>query len=291
MDFLLTTPIPIHAVFITKFLQAILPNFGLICLFSLPLLFGLGASGNYNILYYPLVLVVLAAMALSAASLSALLVMLIVRLAPARRVAEIIGFATATISIICSQTGQFARFSNLSKIQTKGSLAALSNLAAPWSPLAWAGQGLVGIGNGKWLSGSGYLLLSLGLAGLVFVGTLNIAEHLYYSGWARVQVSSHKKRPIRSADSPAPTSQLSIFTRGFIPPAIRAIIYKDSLVLRRDLRNLSQLVTPLILGVIYAVSLVRAGGSISAGQGDTPVFVLQTLRSGLSYGDLSFLYS
>jgi ABC-2 type transport system permease protein len=286
MDFLLATPVPIHAVFITKLLQAILPNFGLICLFSLPLLFGLGASGNYNFLYYPFVVIVLAALSLSAASLSALLVMLIVRLFPARRVAEIIGFATATLSIICSQSGQFARYSNLSRIQTNGGLTTLTNLTPPWSPLAWAGQGLIGIGTGNWLVGAGYLVLSLGLAGLVFVGTLNIAEHLYYSGWARVQVSSRKKRPIRTVNSSGSTSRLTIFTRGMIPPAIRAIVYKDSLVLRRDLRNLSQLVTPLILGVIYAVSLVRAGGSAPASQSNTPSFILQTLRSGLSYGDL-----
>jgi ABC-2 type transport system permease protein len=286
MDFLLATPIPIHAVFITKLLQAILPNFGLICLFSLPLLFGLGASGNYNFLYYPFVVIVLAALSLSAASLSALLVMLIVRLFPARRVAEIIGFATATLSIICSQSGQFARYSNLSRIQTNGSLTTLTNLIPPWSPLAWAGQGLIGIGTGNWLAGAGYLVLSLGLAGLIFVGTLNIAEHLYYSGWARVQVSSHKKRPIRTVSSSNSTSRLTIFTRGFIPPAIRAIVLKDSLVLRRDLRNLSQLVTPLILGVIYAVSLVRAGGSVPANQSNAPGFILQTIRSGLSYGDL-----
>ena len=130
------------------------------------------------------------------------------------------------------------------------------------------------------------MILSLGLAGLVFVGTLNIAERLYYSGWARVQVSSHKKRTIRTAHSPVPTSQFAVATRSFIPPVIGAIIHKDSLVLRRDLRNLSQLVTPLILGVIYAVSLVRAGGNVPTDRGDTPTFILTTLRSGLSYGDL-----
>lgn len=162
----------------------------------------------------------------------------------------------------------------------------LSNLASPWSPLAWAGQGLVSVGSGQWLAGAGYLILSLGLAGLVFAGTLNIAEHLYYSGWARVQVSSHKKRPARAVRSAAPTSRFTNAARNLIPPAIRAIIHKDSLVLSRDLRNLSQLVTPLILGVIYAVSLVRAGGNVSTSPNETPTFILQTLRSGLSYGDL-----
>ncbi len=55
MDFLLSSPIPIRAVFITKLMQAVLPNFGLIALFGLPVLFGLGISGGYNFLYYPLV--------------------------------------------------------------------------------------------------------------------------------------------------------------------------------------------------------------------------------------------
>ena len=58
MDFLLAAPVPIRAVFIAKLLQAVLPNFGLIALFGLPVLFGLGMSEGYNLLYYPLVLLV-----------------------------------------------------------------------------------------------------------------------------------------------------------------------------------------------------------------------------------------
>ena len=42
MDFLLSAPIPLRAVFVSKLLQAILPNLGVIALFGLPLLFGSG---------------------------------------------------------------------------------------------------------------------------------------------------------------------------------------------------------------------------------------------------------
>ena len=63
MDFLLSAPVPIRAVFISKLLQAILPNFGLVVLFGLPVLYGLGASRGYNLLYFPLVLIVLIALA------------------------------------------------------------------------------------------------------------------------------------------------------------------------------------------------------------------------------------
>jgi hypothetical protein len=87
MDFLLSSPVPIRAVFVTKLLQAVLPNFGLITLFGLPVLYGLGLAGHYNILYYPLVLLTMIALALAAAGLSGLLVMLVARVFPARRAA------------------------------------------------------------------------------------------------------------------------------------------------------------------------------------------------------------
>ena len=69
MDFLLSTPVPIRAVFMAKLLQAIVPNLALICLFALPVLFGLGLRPATTSLYYPLVLLVLAALALAAAGL------------------------------------------------------------------------------------------------------------------------------------------------------------------------------------------------------------------------------
>src|SRR5690554_5779944 len=47
MDFLLTAPVPIRAVFVSKMLQAILPSFGLTALLGLPVLFGLGLAAGY----------------------------------------------------------------------------------------------------------------------------------------------------------------------------------------------------------------------------------------------------
>ena len=67
MDFLLSTPVPIRAVFIAKLLQAVLPNVALIALFGLPILFGLGISSGYAAVYYPLVVLVMIALALAAA--------------------------------------------------------------------------------------------------------------------------------------------------------------------------------------------------------------------------------
>jgi hypothetical protein len=52
-----------------------------------------------------------------------------------------------------------------------------------------------------------------------------------------------------------------------LPAPFVALVVKDVKVLRRDLRNLSQLITPIILGVVYTFSLVGGArrGPVSSG--------------------------
>jgi len=285
MDFLLSAPLPIRAVFVTKLLQAILPNFGLICAFSLPVLFGLGASSGYNALYYPFVLLALSALTLAAAGLASLLVMAVVRVFPARRVAEVLGFVGAVASFLFSQTGQFARFGNVNQGQATLALRSLERFNNPWSPLAWAGRGLVDLGEGHWVAGFGYLTLSIGLAALIFGLALTTAERLYYTGWAGMQSIRRKKKTLKATRSTA-SGALGAGAARLIPPAMRAIVVKDSFVLRRDLRNMSQLVTPLILGIVYAIMFLRSGGQPPPGRGEAPAWFMEAARNLLVYGNV-----
>jgi ABC-2 type transport system permease protein len=290
MDFLLATPLPVRSVFLAKLLQAVLPNFGLICLFALPLLWGLGAAGQYHFLYYPLAVVLLAALALAAASLSSLLVMVVARTFPARRVAEVIGFVVAISSFLCSQSGNLFRGSDVTPDQLQAGIQGLTRLNSLWSPLAWIGQGLVLFGEGKIFAGSGLLLLALVLMGGVFYGTLITAERLYYSGWARMQAGGRRKKTSSGrqeknhAQRRQRASGVGLFVNR-IPASIRAIMVKDFRMLRRDLRNLSQLVTPLILGLVYTVMLLRSR-TAPVGQDEAPSWVTSLLQTGFNYGDV-----
>src|SRR5215212_7419028 len=154
MDFLLATPVPVRAVFIAKLLQAVLPNFALFSLFGIPMLFGLGISNGYNLGYYPLVIVLMIFLALAASGLSSLLVMLVVRVLPPRRAAEILGFIGAMFAFLCSQMGNLANTfgENIDFSGTRlAGLLFLSNIR--WLPLNWAGLGLVEVGKGQWLPG------------------------------------------------------------------------------------------------------------------------------------------
>jgi len=73
---------------------------------------------------------------------------------------------------------------------------------------------------------------------------------------------------------------------GIVASPIRGIIKKDFMVLRRDLRNLSQLVTPIIFGVIYASMFLSRGGELPAGRSEAPTWFMTTFRSLLSYGNI-----
>ncbi len=291
MDFLLTSPVPIRAVFSAKLLQAVLPNFGLISLFGLPVLFGLGISGHYNLLYYPLVLMIMIALTLAAAGLASLLVMLVTRIFPARRVAEVLGFLTATLTILCSQTGNltqsFEHSVNVSEGQVGTLMAQLTRFNNPWLPLAWAGRGLVDLGEGRWLSGLLLVGLTLGLCAVAFSFALATAERWYYTGWAGMQIVARRKKAARAARAALEVeARPTTLLERLLPAPVRGIISKDFLVLRRDLRNMSQLITPFIFGVIYAVMLLRGDGP-SAGQGEAPAFFMNSLRALFSFGNVA----
>jgi ABC-2 type transport system permease protein len=62
---------------------------------------------------------------------------------------------------------------------------------------------------------------------------------------------------------------------------------KDFALLRRDLRNLSGMITPIIMGIIYAVVLVRGGGGPMPGRIAGPDTFLQGFRELTVFGDVA----
>jgi ABC-2 type transport system permease protein len=287
MDFLMSAPLPIRAVFISKLVQALLPNFGIMCLFTLPILFGLGISGHYYFLYYPVVVLVLVLISLTAAALASLMVMVAARFVPARRLAEVLGFVVGTFFFVFSQSARFMNF-DVNDQQMTSMLKMTGRFNQPWSPLAWTGRGLVALGKSDWVHAAGFLAATLLVTGLVFTVSLWVSERLYYTGWSNLQ--NNRRRPkakiaARSAEVRREKPQ-NPFTR-WVPPSIRAILVKDTLVYRRDLRNTSKLITPLILGVVYAISMLSSGGRGFEGQGEAPAWFMDTLSSLMVFGDVA----
>lgn len=275
MDFLITSPLPMRSVFLAKLIEAILPSFALFCAFTLPVLFGLGSSSGYNLLYYPLLLLMMALLALAAGGIAAVLVMSVVRLVPAKRVAEVLGFVGAMFSVLIGQSGQLVRFVDPDSANVTQTLTTLSSLTPDWSPFTWAGRGLVSVGQGEWAVGLGLSALALLLAGGVFGGMLQLSEYLYYTGWSSMQGTARRKkqREPRAAvrEERGPLSKL-------IPRPMRGLLAKDFLLLRRDPRNYANLLTPLIVGFVLLFTTQGGGRRTEA------MFTNLGLRDLESYG-------
>jgi ABC-2 type transport system permease protein len=291
MDFLMSAPVPIRAVFIAKMVQALLPNFIILCLLTLPTLFGLGISSDYHFPYYPCVVLVLMMITLTAASVASLLVLVVARVFPPRRVAEVLGLVIGLTVLVGSQTMRFANldFSHVDEQHMSGIAKVILRFNSPWSPLAWAGRGLTGLGKGEWLASMALLAAPVILACIFFGFALATSEQLYHTGWANVQ-SSHRKSKTKIAARPAAQAEIGNKPNpltSLLPAPVRAILVKDFRLCRRDLGNLSGLLSPLILGIIYAIGLLRSQGQMPQGRGHAPAGFIQAGNAILGYGDIA----
>jgi hypothetical protein len=294
MDFLMSAPLSIRTVFVAKLVQAVVPNFCILCIVTLPLLFGLGISSGYGFSYYPLVVLVLASITLEAAALASLLVLLVVRFFPPRRVAEVLGFVVGISFFILSQSGRFADFDRVDDRQITRLLIFTERLDQAWSPLAWAGRGLVELGKSQWLPALALLTASLFIAGLIFCVALAASERLYYTGWASLKTDRRKSKKKAgvgrspSSDTAASFGKLDFIGR-LIPLPVLAVLVKDLRLLRRDLSNLSSLLFPIILGVVYAVSLLRSGGKFPEGRGEAPPAFIEAGEAMMNYAGIGLV--
>jgi ABC-2 type transport system permease protein len=264
LDRLMFAPVDRRAVFVAKLLDGMAWYYAILAALAAPALVAYGRALGYGPAYYVLALVALLGTPLFPAGLSALLVMLVVRVAPARRVREVLGLAAALAGVSCSVAGQTSRVWARRLFAPAGGAASPGELlgqvqgfvAAPLPPVL-AGSGLAAAGHGDLALAarelSAFFLLTFG----VFAGCVVVADTLYASGWVRLQSSGRARRG-RAAQRARQPGWLGR------APAALAVAIKDWQAFPRDLRSLPQLLAPLIVLPAVYYNLV-AGGSRRSG--------------------------
>jgi hypothetical protein len=262
LDLLLLAPVPTRAVFVVKLFAGLVVPYLVLFVLLGPALVGYGAGLGYGLVYYLALLVVLALFPLLPAALGVVLVMAVVRVVPARRAREIVGLlgvlAGASWYVVSQLGGRVA--AQLATVQTVTTISQLDN---PLLPSAWAGRALVAAGRGDGaalaLYGGVFVAASLGLFG----GCVWLAERLYYIGWTNMAAQGGTVRRRAADDGPradrdrwfGPVFRL---LSSALPPESRAILRKDLRSFPRDLRNLQQLIFPLIMAGVWIFQLVTA---------------------------------
>ncbi|HEU5318754.1 MAG TPA: hypothetical protein VFX49_21755 [Chloroflexota bacterium] len=251
---LMAAPVQRRAVFVAKLLDGMQWYYAVVAVAAGPALVAYGMGLGYGPLYYALGLLALLGTPLLPAGIAALLVMVVVRFAPASRVREFLGLTAALVGVSCSVAGQTFRLWSRQAAGFGGGIPARGRereeLAAFLEtirgvvdlpiPSLVAGRGLAAAGRGDIVGAVAgtavFLLLTFGF----FAVCVLAAETLYEAGWTRMQGSgvARRRRVVERAAA----------SDGWLAnaPAAVAVAIKDWRVFPRDLTSYRQLLAPLI---------------------------------------------
>ena len=252
---LVVAPVRIRDIFVARLVMAMNANLLISAVLAAGVV-GLGIGAGAPFIYYPMVLLLIAAQVLAVTALQAALISVIVRWVPARMARDV---AAAVAGL--AGAGLYLGW-NLSLRQTFGrrgrpDVSTIASFVRPidWLPTTWPAHALNAAVAGKvaaalaWLLGALVLsALLVAMAGLLYERTLLSGMGIF--GGATFAWRRKVERPTRPSTA-----------RGAGSPAL-AIARKDWLGFRRDVRRLTRLVPALLLplGYIAAFSQGRTLG-------------------------------
>jgi len=252
---LVVAPVRMRDIFVARLVMAMNANLLISAVLAAGVV-GLGIGAGAPFVYYPMVLLLIAAQVLAVTALPAALISVSVRWGPARMARDV-----AAAGAGLAGAGLYLGW-NLSLRQTFGrrgrpDVSTIASFVRPidWLPTTWPAHALNAAVAGKvaaalaWLLGALVLsALLVAMAGLLYERTLLSGMGIF--GGATFAWRRKVERPTRPSTA-----------RGAGSPAL-AIARKDWLGFRRDVRRLTRLVPALLLplGYIAAFSQGRTLG-------------------------------
>ncbi|MFV9506801.1 MAG: putative ABC transporter permease subunit, partial [Oscillochloridaceae bacterium umkhey_bin13] len=252
---LLVTPLPMRVIFIAKFFGGLTPQYAWVLVMFWPAMAGYGHGMGYGPIFHLAAFAALLLAPLITAGLSALLLMLVVRIVPPARARLLINLTGSLVGLSFILLSQLTVFWAPQVARTEN-LGLLLLADQPFWPSAWAGRALVAAGEGDLATLIVYGGLFATTALTIFSGCLIMAERLYHTGWSSLADQAQTRRktpghrpkwawlaPLRAVLQP-------------IPAQARAILTKEVRLLTRDLRNLQLLIFPGVMLILWGVQFV-----------------------------------
>lgn len=253
LELLLVAPLPMRTIFIAKFFDGLTPQYGWVLVLFWPAMAGYGHGMGYGPTFHLSAVVALLLAPLITAGLSALLLMLVVRIVPPTRARLLINLAGSLVGVSFFLLSQLTVFWAPQVARTEN-LGLLLLADQPFWPSAWAGRALVAAGEGEFATLLVYGGLFATTALTIFSSCLIIAEWLYYTGWSKL-ADRGQARPQRTT-SRRPRTWLAPLLRTLIAPfpvQVQAIFTKEWCLLTRDLRNLQLLIFPGVMLILWSI--------------------------------------
>ncbi len=256
MELLFSAPIRTEAVMTAKLVSRLPGTILITLILTIPALIAFGITTGLGLPFYFAGTIALLLAPLFGLSAGALLAMLIVRVLPAQRVSEYLGAASIMLGVIMAMAFQLPRLlrdgDSIDPQAAEALTSVVASLESVPLPSMWAGQGLVDLAQGRFLSAVSSLSLYLLMTAGFFALTVLLANKLYLNGWLRMQGSGIT----RSGYS----EQAGIFGSGSVAAGIAT---KDWLMRLRDARQLAGLVSGLVFAVFFSFIMLRPGSDQS----------------------------
>ena len=252
---LMSSPIRLANIFVSKFVQTLLYSSWMVVLFGLPIFIAFGQVQRATPAYYIWLIPTLLPFLIIPAGLGILCTMLLMRYFPARQAHKAL-----TVLSVCFMAAlvMFIRFLRPERLVREAPdellVQFLDSLKAPDLPLlpsTWAAKALLAGSHATPGDAVGPVVLLWGGALLMFALTVWVASQVYYTGWSGGSTAVRGSTPRRSWR----VERVLVPVLHRCTPATRGLVLKDLKLFFRDPAQWSQLLLLGALAVIYLYNI------------------------------------
>jgi ABC-2 type transport system permease protein len=252
---LMSSPLRLTNVFISKFVQTLLYSSWMVLLFGCPIFIAFGQIQRATQAYYVWLIPTILPFLVIPAGLGMLCTMLLMRYFPARQthkaltVLSVCFMAALVVLIRLLRPERLVR-----EAPDEILLQFLDNLKTPDFPLlpsTWAAKALLAGSGATPGAAIGHVVLLWGGAVVIFALTVWVASQVYYTGWSGGYTAVRGSTPRRSWQ----VERLLIPMLRYCTPVIRGLVLKDFKLFFRDPAQWSQLLLLGALAVIYLYNI------------------------------------
>lgn len=246
LQLLNSMPVPSHKIFIARWIESTLDSSWMVIVFTLPVFIAYGVVYQAGPFFYGNIVMSILTLSLIAASISVILVMIVVNFVPANRMRNIFIFVGLCLFLILFFAFRFLRPERLVDPEVfSTTLLYLKSLKAPspaYLPSTWAFDSIKASLSNQMKQGIFHGALSLTFTGVMVCLAIVISDAVYFKGLSKTQTAQVRYfKPKLSRDR----------FPGFLSRPVRAFLLKEVRTFFRDQTQWSQLFLIAALVVIY----------------------------------------
>lgn len=253
LELLFTLPIPTRHIFWVKYMKSFIGVPLFVYLFFGISLFIYGIATKVSFIFYPIVLLVLLAVAIIGLSIAYLLNLILIQIVPSSRANEfmtVMSFLSGIIVYLLFMLPNYMNDEPITDVLLSG-VPLLPN----WVPSSWGSNALTEAASGS-IDFLLPLVLLLLLAVISMVFTMSFVEKGFRTGWIRLSEGSSKKKKKRKKGM-----------KNTVHSPITAVGKKEWFAIKRDMREWLVLMPVAVFLIFGLIGFFSGGGSLSAMRG------------------------